>query len=99
MFLKHARILDYFWGFVFFGVGSQNVYSIVERGYRATDPHSRPTISPNTSNQNFEIAILLSTVKRSKNHVFEDEDPRPPWCKGFKLYTGGTQSFIERVVT
>jgi len=34
-----------------------------------------PTISPNTFNQNFEIAILFNVVKRPENYVFENDNP------------------------
>ena len=34
-----------------------------------------PFISPNTSNQNFVIAILFNVVQRSENHIFEDDSP------------------------
>ena len=34
-----------------------------------------PTISPNTSNQNFEITILFNVVVSSENCIFEMEIP------------------------
>jgi len=33
-----------------------------------------PTISPNTSNQNFEIAIMFNIVERSGDYVFHDDN-------------------------
>jgi hypothetical protein len=41
----------------------------------ASIPPLTPTISPNKSNQNFEIAILFNLVERSGNYVFEDDNP------------------------
>jgi hypothetical protein len=37
-------------------------FLIVKRDWKATNTPSTPTISPNTSNENFEIAILFSIV-------------------------------------
>ena len=34
-----------------------------------------PTIFPNTSNKNFEIALLSNIIQRSGNYVFEDDNP------------------------
>jgi hypothetical protein len=50
-------------------------FLIVECDWRATKPSLTPTISPNTSNQNFEIDILFNVVERSGNYVFEDDTP------------------------
>jgi hypothetical protein len=47
---------------------------IVESDWRTSNPPLTPTISPNTSNQNFEIAILFNVVERSRNYVFEDDN-------------------------
>ena len=54
---------------------------IAESDWRATNPPFMPAISPNTSNQNFEIAILFSDGIRSGNYVFVDNNPplQPPW--------------------
>jgi hypothetical protein len=38
-------------------------------------PPVMPTISPNTSNKNFEIGILFNVVENSGNFVFEDYKP------------------------
>ena len=51
------------------------LFSIVESDWRATNTTSTTTISPNTSNQNFEIAILFNVVVRSGNYVFGDKTP------------------------
>jgi hypothetical protein len=34
-----------------------------------------PTIYPNTSNKNRDIAFLFNIVERSGNYIFEDETP------------------------
>ena len=41
-------------------------------------PPPMPIISPNTSDHNFEIAILFSVVERSGNSVFEGDNPPKP---------------------
>ena len=38
-------------------------------------PPSHVPNSLNTSNQNFEIAIFFNLVERSRNHIFEDDNP------------------------
>ena len=48
-------------------------FLIVESDSKATDTPSTPTISPNTSNQNFDIAIFFNVVESSGNYVFEDD--------------------------
>ena len=48
---------------------------IVESDSRATIAPLTPVISPNTSNQNFGIAILFNIVECSGNQVFEDDNP------------------------
>jgi hypothetical protein len=50
-------------------------FLIVESDWRATKPPVIPIISPNTSNQSFEIDILFDVVQRSRNYVFEDDTP------------------------
>ena len=47
------------------------LFLIVTSDWTATSPHSMHTISPNTSNQNFEIALLFNIVERFRNYVFE----------------------------
>ena len=46
---------------------------IVESDWMAPNLPPRPTISPNTSNRNFEIAILFNLVERSRNYVLEGD--------------------------
>jgi hypothetical protein len=41
----------------------------------ASSPPLEPTISPNTSNQNLEIAIFFNVVVSSGNYFFEDDNP------------------------
>jgi hypothetical protein len=48
-------------------------FTITESDWKATNTLSTPTISPNISNQNFEIAILFNVVERSRNYVFEGD--------------------------
>jgi hypothetical protein len=50
-------------------------FLIVKSDWGATNPTLTPTISPNTSNQNFEIAILLNVVERYGIFVSEDDTP------------------------
>jgi hypothetical protein len=50
-------------------------FLIVESDFKATNTPSMPTIYPNTSNQNCEIAFLLNIVERSRNYIFEDDTP------------------------
>ena len=58
-----------------------------------------PTISPNTSNQNFEIAILFNVFESSGNLVFEDDNPpHSPQGKGCNLCHEAYKVFIESVV-
>jgi hypothetical protein len=44
---------------------------IFKSDWKATNTPSTPTISPNTSNQNFEIAILFSVVGSFVSWVLE----------------------------
>ena len=55
-----------------------------------------PKISPNTSNQNFETAILFKVVEKSGNYIFED-DPSPTSLRAKVVsYALGTYTvFIE----
>ena len=51
---------------------------IAKRYWMAANP--TPTISPNISNKNFEIAISLDVSKRSRKHVFDDgKSPPSPY--------------------
>jgi len=49
-------------------------FFIVEREWRINTP-LKTIISPNTSNQSFEIGILFSVIGRAGNYVFEDDTP------------------------
>jgi hypothetical protein len=63
---------------------------IVESDLKATNTPSTPAISPNTSNQNFEIAILFSVVDFPIEIMFLRRTvPHNPQGKGFKLCPGG----------
>ena len=45
-------------------------------------------IFPKSTDQNSEIAILFSVVKKPRNYVFGDESlPRSPRGRGYKLQT------------
>jgi hypothetical protein len=48
---------------------------VVESDFKATDPPSTPTTSPNTSNPNFDIAISFNIVESSGNYMFEQDTP------------------------
>jgi hypothetical protein len=48
-------------------------FLIVESDWKATDTPSPPTISPNTSNKDFEIVILFHAVQSSGNYTFEQD--------------------------
>jgi hypothetical protein len=66
-------------------------FLIVESDWRATSPPP-PTliIPPNTSNQNFEIAISFSIVDFQIENIFLRRTiPHNPQGKGFKLSPGG----------
>jgi hypothetical protein len=53
-------------------------------------PPPTPTIPPNTSNKNFEIAILFSVVDFQIENIFLRRTlPHSPQGKGFKLCPGG----------
>jgi len=43
---------------------------LVKSDWRTTNSPPTPTISPNTSNQNFEMVIFFNEVKRSGNNLF-----------------------------
>jgi hypothetical protein len=75
-------------------------FLIVKTDWRATNLPPTPTISPNTSNQNFEIAILFNVVEKSGNEVFEDDPPSySSQGKSFKLCPEGIKVFfIESIL-
>jgi hypothetical protein len=65
-------------------------FLIFESDWRATSPLPTPTILPNKSNQNFEIAILFSVVDFQIEIIFLRRTlPHSLQGKGFKLCPGG----------
>ena len=61
-------------------------FLIVENHWWATNPPPTPTISPNISNQNFEIAVLFKAIERSKIMSFRmTTHPHSPQAKGCKF--------------
>jgi phospholipase/lecithinase/hemolysin len=48
-------------------------FLIVKHDWRKTNTLSTPTISPKTSNKNFEMAVLFNAAEKSGNYVFEDD--------------------------
>jgi hypothetical protein len=50
-------------------------FLIVESDWKATNTPSMPIISPNTSNKDFDIAILFHAVQSSENYTFEQDTP------------------------
>jgi hypothetical protein len=65
-------------------------FLIVESDWKAANTPSTPTISPNASNQNFEIAILFKVVDFQIEIMFSRRTlPHSPQGKGCKLCPGG----------
>jgi hypothetical protein len=65
-------------------------FLIVESDWKATNTPSTPTISPETSNQNFEISILFSVVDFQIEIIFLRRTLlNSPQGKGCKLDPGG----------
>ena len=64
------------------------------------EPPLTPTISRNTSNQNFEIAILFNVVEKSGNYVFEDDNSPPIalMTRAVSYALGAYNVFIESYV-
>ena len=50
-------------------------FLIVKSDRKATNTPYTPTISQNTSNQKFEIAILFNAVESFGNYVLEQDTP------------------------
>jgi hypothetical protein len=48
-------------------------FLIVKSDWKKTDNPQTPTISPKTSNKNFQIAILFKVVEKTRNYAFEDD--------------------------
>ena len=75
------------------------LFSIVKSDWKATNTPSMPTISPNTSNQNFEKAIFFNVVERSGNWVFEEKThPKVLRARVVSYAWGAYKVFIESVV-
>ena len=64
-------------------------FLIVKSDWRTTNNPFPHTITPNASNQNFEIAILFDEAKKSGNYVFEDDTPRTALRARVVSYTLG----------
>ena len=74
-------------------------FLIVESDWKATNTPSTPTIYPNTSYPNFEIAVLFKVVERSANYIFEDDSPPTALEVRVVSYALGTYKvFIEILV-
>ena len=76
-------------------------FLISKSDQRATTPPPTPIISPNTFNQNFEIAIVFKVNERSGNYVFEGDNPPPPTAIKARAVTcvlGTFKVYIERVI-
>ena len=73
----------------------------VESNWRDTYPPPTPTVSLNTFNRNFEISILFSIVERSRDYVFEDDNPPPPTALRARVVSYALGAFkvcIERAI-
>ena len=71
-------------------------FLIVECDWKATNTLFTPTISPNTSNQNFDIAILFNVVESSGNYMFEQDTPTTVFMARVISYALGVYKvFIE----
>jgi len=67
--------------------------------WRVTNPPPMPTISPNTSNPNFEIVILFNVVERSRNFIFEDDIPLTTFRTKIVWYVlRQYKVYVERVI-
>jgi hypothetical protein len=65
-------------------------FLIVESDWKATNTPSKPTLYPNASNPNFEIAILFRVVYFQIEIMFLRRTlPHSPEGKGCKLCPGG----------
>jgi hypothetical protein len=65
----------------------------------ATNTPSTPTIYPDTSNENIEIAIFFKVVEMSGNYIFEDDTPLTALRVRVVSYAlGAYKVFIESFV-
>ena len=55
------------------------MFNVNERSgnYVSENDNSPLEPSQNTSNQNFEVAILFNAIEKSGNYIFEDDSPPP----------------------
>jgi hypothetical protein len=64
-------------------------FLVVESDWKSTNTPSKPTSPPNTSNQNFEIAIFFSVVDFQIEIIFLRRTlSSSPQGKGCKLFSG-----------
>jgi hypothetical protein len=63
---------------------------IVESDWKATYTPSKPNISQDTSNKNFEIALLFNIVESFGNYIFEQETPHTVFRARVISYALGT---------
>ena len=74
-------------------------FLIVESDWKATNTPSMPTIYPNTSNQNCEIAFLFKGVEKSGNYIFKDDThPTALRARVVSYALGAYKVFIESFV-
>ena len=75
-------------------------FLIVESDWSANSPLPTPTISPNTSNQNFDIPVLFSVVDFQVENIFLRRIPPPTTlrARGLSYALGAYKVFIEGVV-
>jgi hypothetical protein len=72
------------------------LFLVIESYWKATNTPSTPTISSNTSNKDFEIAILFHALQSSGNHTFEQETPPTVFRVRVMSYgLGAYKVFIE----
>ena len=74
-------------------------FLIVKSDWRATSPPPTPIIPPNTSNKNFEIAILFSVVDFHIENIFlGGHSPTTLRARVLSYALGAYKVFIEGVV-
>ena len=74
-------------------------FLIVESDWKVTNTASALTISRNTSNQNFEIAILFSVFDfQIENMILGGHSPTTPRARVLSYALGAYKVFIKGVV-
>ena len=73
-------------------------FLIADSDWRAATTPLTPTISPNTSNQNFQIVFLFNVVESSGNYVFEGDTPPALRARVVSYALGEYKVFIETLV-